>query len=123
MIGNVAGSQPAMTALTASFSSETCRHMGGMAPSTVVPSRVPSIASTLSGVGGTMGNPSVHCRAVNSVNTTLGAVTAASEMILTPARSSISAVMAVTLTGRVCAFAGSFCATTVTSGSTMRSGF
>ncbi len=33
MMGNAAGSQPAMTALIASFSSVACRHSGGIEPS------------------------------------------------------------------------------------------
>jgi len=72
MIGNAAGSQPAITALTASFSSVACRQSGGMTPSTRAPSRPPSMAATRSGVGGMMGSPSHHARSVKAARRATG---------------------------------------------------
>jgi hypothetical protein len=57
-------------------------------------------------------------RAVNSVKTVFGTVMAASDTMATPARASISAVIAVRLRGSFCALAGSFWAVTMTSGRT-----
>src|SRR5262249_19825656 len=67
--GKYAGSQPAMTALTASFSMLASRQMGGITPSTRAGSsgQAASMARTRSGVGGTMGRPSHHSRFTNSV--------------------------------------------------------
>src|SRR5437773_637320 len=64
--GNARGSQPAITALTASFSSVTCRHRGGITPRLLAPSRPPSIALTRSSVGAMIGRPSAQLRAVNA---------------------------------------------------------
>jgi hypothetical protein len=71
MIGKQTGSQPAMTALTASFSTLASRQSGGMRPSTRAGSSPPAatIARTRSGVGGTMGSPSHQSRLTNSAKT------------------------------------------------------
>ncbi|HSD09379.1 MAG TPA: hypothetical protein VLF14_00215 [Candidatus Binatia bacterium] len=62
--GKYSGRQPAITAFTASFSIVTIPWLGGMAPSSNARSRSvqASIRSTRSGVGGTIGRPSVHPR-------------------------------------------------------------
>src|SRR5688572_11211525 len=59
--GKYSGKQPAITALTAIFSIEHGAHLGGIGPMISCGSRlVPaSIRSTRSGVGGTIGKPSL----------------------------------------------------------------
>src|SRR5262245_42673472 len=60
--GRYSAKQPAMTALIAIFSTVAGAHFGGIEPITSCGSRlVPSsILSTRSGVGGTMGKPSLN---------------------------------------------------------------
>src|SRR5262245_12647828 len=60
--GKYSGRQPAMTALMAIFSIVAGAHLGGIGPMTSCGSRFvpPSIFSTRSGVGGTIGNPSLN---------------------------------------------------------------
>ncbi len=60
--GKYSGRQPAMTELTASFSTVTTPFFGGMAPSSA-PACKPEAATnsaTRSGVGGTTGSPSLQ---------------------------------------------------------------
>src|SRR5262245_5599324 len=71
-IGKCGGSHPAITALTASFSSVACRHSGGMAPSDRSGGRPPSMAMTRSSVGGTTGNPSHQRRSQKAARTAWG---------------------------------------------------
>src|SRR5215472_2005468 len=60
--GRYSGKHPAMTALMAIFSMVAGAHLGGIGPMTSCGSRFvpPSIFSTRSGVGGTIGNPSLN---------------------------------------------------------------
>src|SRR6185503_19356589 len=59
--GKYSGKQPAISALMAIFSIEQGAHLGGIGPMTSAGSRVvaPSIFSTRSAVGGTIGKPSL----------------------------------------------------------------
>src|SRR5712692_5067920 len=59
--GKYSGKQPAITALIAIFSIVAGAHLGGIGPMTSCGSRFvpPSILSTRSGVGGTIGSPSL----------------------------------------------------------------
>src|SRR5689334_3348513 len=59
--GRYSGKQPAMTALIAIFSIEHGAHLGGITPITSCGSRLAaaSMRSTRSGVGGTIGRPSL----------------------------------------------------------------
>ena len=70
--GNAPGSQPAITALTASFSSVANRQSGGITPSDRSPGAPPSIARTRASVGGTIGKPSHHCRSQKAASTASG---------------------------------------------------
>src|SRR5207245_1808052 len=70
--GNAPGSQPAITALTASFSSVANRQSGGITPSDRSPGAPPSIARTRASVGGTIGQPSHHCRSPPAASTAAG---------------------------------------------------
>src|SRR5690348_2423744 len=59
--GRYSGKQPAIAALMAIFSMEHGAHLGGITPITSCGSRLvaASMRSTRSGVGGTMGSPSL----------------------------------------------------------------
>ena len=72
MSGKAAGSQPAITALTATFSSVTRRQSGGITPSDRSGWAPSSIARTRSSVGGTIGSPSHHWRSQKAARTASG---------------------------------------------------
>ena len=65
--GRYSGRQPAITLLTATFSTVAGAHLGGTCPMTSWGSRraPASMRSTRSRVGGTMGNPSLSFRSRN----------------------------------------------------------
>jgi hypothetical protein len=70
--GKYAGSQPAITALTASFSSVAWRQRGGMTPRERSGGAPPSMAWTRASVGGTIGSPSHQSRSQKAARTPSG---------------------------------------------------
>ena len=60
--GKYSGAQPAIVALTASFSTVAMPYLGGIGPSSASGARSvqANVRATRSGVGGTIGSPSVQ---------------------------------------------------------------
>ena len=86
--GKYSGLQPAITALIAVCSAVTVRCRAGTLPSTSSGAMSPaaSMASTRSGVGGTIGRPSVHPFSKNSSTTSDSSTVSVSVMWFPPAR-------------------------------------